>query len=269
MHGARIGITAARRAAEQEALVHALGGVAVLGATVDLDAAASPQAVHRAITDVVDARLDIAVFHTGVGVRHTLAAADRCGRFDDLMRSLASARVVARGHKARRALHAAGIAVDAVASPPESAAVRDLLLGWGVAGRRIMVQCIGPEDDPMVGPLRAGGADVVTVHPYDIAPPSDSSAGRRLASMAACGELDAVAFTSASAVAGFVSLAAAARIDLGRLNSGRCVVTSVGPVTTRALREQGLRVDVEPRVPRMGAMYQALAGHLGSRSIAA
>ncbi|MCB0880672.1 MAG: uroporphyrinogen-III synthase [Thermoleophilia bacterium] len=264
MCGARIGITGARRAAEQEALVHALGGVPVLGSTVNLDVAAAAGGVHRALADVVESRLDVAVW-----VRHIVAAADRCGRFEDLLRSLAGARVIARGHKARRALRAAGIEVDVVASPPESATVRDLLLAAGIDGLRVMVQCTGADDDPMVAPLRAAGADVVTIHPYDIAPPVDTAAARRLAGMAVSGEIEAITFTSANAVRGFVAIAAAAGIDVRSLGAGPCLVASVGPVTRAALRDAGVRVDVEPATPRMGAMFRMLAEHLGARARAA
>lgn len=70
-------------------------------------------------------------------------------------------------------------------------------------------------------------------------------------------------FTSAHAVHGFAAIAERAEIDVLSITRRGVLVASVGPVTTAALREHGLAADVEPDVPRMGALYRAVAHALG------
>jgi uroporphyrinogen-III synthase len=42
---------------------------------------------------------------------------------------------------------------------------------------------------------------------------------------------------------------------------GRVVVAAVGPVAARALREHGIRVDLEPQHPKMGPLVRDLASY--------
>jgi uroporphyrinogen-III synthase len=256
-----VGITAARRVEEQAALVRSLGGVPVVGPCIDVDRPAPDALVRAALQVALAEPLDVAVFVTGVGAAHLVAVAQRSGLAGPLRVSLARARVVVRSGKPRRVLRELGVRVDWVADPPEGRAVRDELLRRPLAGRRVMVQCGGPAPDPMVGVLRVAGARVVTVHPYDIAPPADAAAAMRLARDAAAGLLDAVTFTSAHAVHGFVALAERAGVEPAAAGDG-ALVAAVGPVTRDALLGHGLRVDVEPATPRMGAMLRALAARL-------
>lgn len=265
MRGARIGITAARRAQEQVAIVRSLGGVPRHGPSIDVDHPAPDGPVRRALARALAEPLDIAVFMTGVGADHLAGVASRMGATARLAAALGEAQVIARGGKPRRALRALGVATDWVADPPESRAIRDALLRRGVAGRRVLVQCAGPDLDPLVPSLRAAGASVIAVHPYDIEPPPDAGGAVAIAREAVAGELEAITFTSAHAVNGFVALADRSGLDPSRLAGSPALLVAVGPVTADALRAHGLPIDVEPAVPRMGAMYQALAARLDRR----
>src|SRR5205807_4299250 len=72
MNGARVGITAAGRAAEQAALVRSLGGVAVLGPALRPDAPAPDDRLAPTLDRVLASPLELAVFLTGVGAELTL-----------------------------------------------------------------------------------------------------------------------------------------------------------------------------------------------------
>ncbi len=268
MNGARVGITAARRADEQAALVRSLGGVPHHGPSVDLDTPAPDALVRDALIAIGAAPLDIAVFVTGVGARHLLRAAERADLMAPVLAALRGARVIARGTKPRRVLRELDIPVDLTAHPAESRVIRDLLLAEPIAGRRIFVQCAGAPPDLMIAPLRAAGADVLEAHPYALDIPPDGRAALALAEDAVAGRLDALTFTSAHAVHGLVALAERAGIDVARIGTGGAVIVAVGPVTREALLEHGLPVHVEPQTPRMGAMFRALAAALAERSTA-
>ncbi len=265
--GARVGVTAGRRADEQAALVTALGGVPRHGSSVDIDRPVSGAGIAAIVEDLITAPPDVAVFMTGVGARHILAGAALGGRLPTLVATLASRRLVARGGKPRRVLRDYGLEADWTAEPAEGRAVVAGLLAEGVRGRRIVVQCAGEGPEPMTSALRAAGARVREVHPYTLDIPGDDAPAAVLAREAAAGGLDALTFTSARAVEGFAAIARRAGVDLGGIRRAGVVVAAVGPVTREALVAHGLPVDVEPRTPRMGAMFHALAAALaGSRA---
>src|SRR5205807_5347249 len=96
MNGARVGITAARRAAEQAARVRSLGGVPVLGPALRPDAPAPDDRLAPTLDRVLASPLELAVFLTGVGAELTLALAERLGRAGPLRAALDGAWVVAR-----------------------------------------------------------------------------------------------------------------------------------------------------------------------------
>lgn len=266
MNGARIGITAARRAGEQAALVRSLGGVPCVGSSIDIDHPVSDEVMAGVIARVLEAPLDVAVFITGVGARHMLDAATRLGVDESLLAALRQTRVIVRGSKPRRVLRALDVPIEWTASPAESHVIREALVGENVTGRRIMVQCAGSAPDVMIAPLRDAGAEVIDVHPYDLDIPADGERALALARDAVAGRLGALTFTSAHAVHGFVALVERAGIDLEAVAAGGALIVSVGPVTGAALAEHGLVVDVEPQTPRMGAMFHELASALARRA---
>lgn len=262
MNGALIGITGARRAAEQAALVTSLGGIPVPGPALRPDAPEPDAVLAPAVAGLLSEPVDVVVFLTGVGARLIYDYAQRIGRERDLRARLARATVVARGTKPRRALRAVAVDVDLLVDPPLTTAVRDALLAGPVAGRRFFVQGFGPEPTDLTVPLRDGGADVLLVSPYAASLPDDTAPAEDLARRALHGDLAAVTFTSALAARQFVAIAEAAGVDADALNACPALIVAVGPVTADALRADGLRVDVEPATPRMGAMYHALAAAL-------
>lgn len=263
MEGRRIGITAARRADEQAALVRALGGIPVPGPTIGFDAPNDEPAVRGQIAKALEEQPDIAVVMTGVGAKHLVAVAERAGLASDLRATLDASTVIARGSKARGVLRRMEIRVDHVADPPSSDGLAAGPTLNHVRGMRALVICTGPADDPIVATLRSRGATVATVHPYAIPAPAESDPALRLARDVVAGSVAAITFTSANAVAGFAALCAGSDLD-GFEPHASVLIAAVGPVTREALLSHGWRVDVEPETPRMGAMYHALADRLQS-----
>ena len=99
--------------------------------------------------------------------------------------------------------------------------------------------------------LRAAGARVTVADAYRTVVPEASVAAVR--AMAAP---DAVMFTSASTVVNLMGLLARAGV---RLPEG-VVLASIGPVTSRALRESGLEPTVEARESTIPSLVEALVG---------
>ena len=100
--------------------------------------------------------------------------------------------------------------------------------------------------------LRFAGADVTEVTAYrtldaDSVPSEALDAVRK-------GEVDIISFFSASA---FRSVSAKVGVDV----LGRIAIAAIGPVTADAIREAGLKVSVESKVPTAKAFIAALLAH--------
>jgi uroporphyrinogen-III synthase/sugar diacid utilization regulator/putative methionine-R-sulfoxide reductase with GAF domain len=261
--GVRVGITAARKADEQAALVRSFGGVPVMGPSLRADESLPREEIARELVDALAGTIDIVVFLTGAGVEMLLSAARECGIEDRLGVALERARVIARGPKPRKALRAADIRIDATLDPPRMTAIRDLLLSEGVDGKRILIQGFGPPPRELATPLRRAGATVNVLSPYARGWPADPGPAMDLASQAARGKLDALTFTSAQAARQFMALADERGVDSDAINASGVMVVAVGPVTEAALAECGLTVHIAPERGKMGTMYRALADALG------
>jgi len=261
-----VGITAARRAVEQASLCESLGLDPVVGPCIDVDRPVDDEAMLAPLRAALDDALTVTVFMTGIGSRHVMGVAERHGLADRLAARLAETTVVARGSKARNALRRQGIRVDHVADPPETSGVLAILRRLVAAGDRVLVQSAGPTPDDVGAAVTDLGATPFDVRPYAIAAPSDDLPAIAMIRAAERGELAAVTFTSAHAVEGFAALAERADADPDRIAEAGVMMASVGPVTSAALTDLGMRVGYEPEVSRMGALYQGLARRLGART---
>jgi uroporphyrinogen III methyltransferase/synthase len=146
------------------------------------------------------------------------------------VRPLAGVTVAAVGRATADALRAHGIVADVV---PDQAVAEALVDALGdVRGRRVLVATAAGAQTALADGLRAGGADVDMVHLYrTVAEPVDPDAV--LAS-------DLVTFTSSSTVANLRAALDGAGRRLAELRA-----VSIGPVTTRALREAGVEPVAE------------------------
>lgn len=262
MTGARVGITAHRRAEEQARLVTSLGGVPVMGRSLEADVPRRVSAFDEELRAALAGPVDVAVFLTGVGVRLTLQAAARTGLEELLRDRLEHAVVIARGAKPRRELRRLGLRIDWTAEPASTLLIRDRLLREGPDGRRIVVQAFAEPPHALTAPLEARGAVCPVLNPYVLGWPQDQAPARRLARSAADGALDAIAFTTARAGQHFLAIAETAGIDARDLQRGGALIAAVGPVTRAALESEGLPVHLVADPPRMGTMYRMLASAL-------
>ena len=266
--GCRILVTAQRRADELGGALARRGACVTvapaLGVVPHVDEASLLESTRKIIADPVD----VVVVTTGIGFRGWLDTAEAAGLADDLVTALGSVRLVARGPKARGALHAAGLRADWVAESETSAEIADFLLAEGVTGLRIAVQRHGAGDDGLHDRLTGGGAGVIELEVYRWGPPPDPSLLTETARDAAEGGYDAVLFTSAPGAAAWLeelrrSDLLQAAVELS--HSGSLLVAAVGPVTAEPLRVAGFEVVVPERW-RMGALVRLVIIELGSHA---
>jgi uroporphyrinogen-III synthase len=265
--GYTVAVTAARRKEELGALLDRRGARVVYAPAIRIVPLSDDAELVAATREVLARPVDLVVATTGVGFRGWLEAADTWDL--PLVEHLRSARVMARGPKARGAIRGGGL-VDAWSPESESSAevLSHLLSGaeGPLEGRRIAVQLHGDPLSDLVAALRDRGAEVLTVPVYRWVLPDDVAPVRRLVESTVAGGIDAIAFTSAPAAASLLSVAdeLGRRADLVAALQARVLAIAVGPVTAGPLEAAGVPTR-QPVRARLGALAREVVARLPER----
>ena len=189
---------------------------------------------------------DDLILLTGEGLRRLLACIDKNepALRADFVAQLARVRKITRGPKPARALRELGLKTDLAAELPTTAGVIASLADGQLAGRNVGVQLYGTEPNvPLVEFLEHANAHVRTVAPYIYATKSDDAAVLALLDRMTRGEVDAIAFTSASQVDRLFAIAPVAQVQAAL---ARTRVAAVGPVVADALAQRAVSVASMP-----------------------
>ncbi|MCZ2820175.1 uroporphyrinogen-III synthase [Modestobacter sp. VKM Ac-2977] len=265
--GYTVAVTAARRSEELGALLDRRGARVLYAPAIRIVPLSDDADLVTATREVLAAPVDLVVATTGVGFRGWLEAAEAWDL--PLREHLATARVLARGPKARGAIRGAGL-VDAWSPESESSAevLSHLLSGaeGPLPGRRIAVQLHGDPLPELVAGLVRAGAEVVKVPVYRWVLPEDTAPLRRLVAVIAARAVDAVTFTSAPAAASLLQVAEEEGVYAGVLSALTDAVlpVAVGPVTAAPLEAAGVR-SVQPERARLGALARSVVSELPAR----
>jgi uroporphyrinogen-III synthase len=265
--GYTVAVTAERRREELGALLERRGARVVHAPAIRIVPLADDADLVAATREVLARPVDLVVATTGVGFRGWLEAA---GAWDlPLVEHLGTARVLARGPKARGAIRGGGL-LDAWSPESESSAevLSHLLSGaeGPLAGRRIVVQLHGDPLPDLVTGLRQNGAEVLTVPVYRWVLPEDVAPVHRLVAGIADGGIDAVTFTSAPAVVGLLTVAGqdGRRAELVAALRNRVTAFAVGPVTAGPLDAEGIP-SFQPERARLGPLAREVVARLPER----
>jgi uroporphyrinogen-III synthase len=265
--GYTVAVTAARRKEELGALLDRRGARVVYAPAIRIVPLADDAELVAATRAVLERPVDLVVATTGVGFRGWLEAADAWDL--PLVEHLQTARVLARGPKARGAIRSGGL-VDAWSPGSESSAevLSHLVSGaeGPLQGRRIAVQLHGDPLPDLVAGLRETGAEVLTVPVYRWVLPEDVAPVRRLVEAVVAGGIDAVTFTSAPAAAGLLSVAdgLGLRAALVAAFTTRVLAIAVGAVTAGPLEAAGIPSRAPERA-RLGALAREVVDRLPER----
>lgn len=153
------------------------------------------------------------------------------------VRALKRIRIAAVGAVTAEALRSRGLTADLVPEKYQSTALLPHLPS-DLSGQRISVVRAEEGNDEFLDELRQRGASVQLGIAYRTVGAADGAG--ELSSLLERNEVDAITFTSGSTVSQLVR-----QIPAGLLMSSRARFVSIGPVTSRALSEHGLRVDAE------------------------
>lgn len=281
--GYTVGVTADRRADEQIELLERRGATVMHAPTIRTHPLVDEEALAAATREALSAPVDIAVLITAIGARGWVEAAESLGVADDLLDMLARSELYVRGSKAKGAATTLGLPVT-WAAPASSTEVRERLLQRGVKDARIVVQLDGAGTDPssnrpratpdrsgvstgtrrLVTDLQEAGATVIGVPIYRWTFPEDTSPATRLIRAIVDQRVDAVTFTTGTALTQLVAIAEQEGVAaplLKALNRTTRVVC-VGPVCADMARQLGIEELIEPQRARLGSMVYEFASRL-------
>ena len=265
--GFRIGVTAARKAEEQVALLERRGAKVTWAPALSADPhRVDAEALRTATERVLAEPIDLFLATTGVGMRAWFEAAEDWGLLAPLLVALGNAEILARGPKSVGALRARGLRELWTPESEEFDDVLRHLRGRDLTGKRIVVQEHGQSLSMVAHALRRQGAIVETVTVYRLAAALDPTPIFGMVDLVADAELDAVTFTSAPAIAAFMEAAGSTgrRDDVIAAMQADVIACCVGPVTAAAFEMWGVPT-IFPERSRTGAMVKFLEAELPSR----
>jgi uroporphyrinogen-III synthase len=214
--------------------------------------------------ELLAGRLDGVIFMTGVGARVLMdVLKTRCPQ-EQIVRALTEVLVVARGPKPTAILRELQVPISVAV--PEPNTWREVLRtleqrpkGFVLEGQRIAVQEYGITNASFLDELRKRGAQVTRVPVYRWGLPHDLGPLRQALRAIVAGDAQVILFTNAMQVESVLHIAAEESFQDQLLQAfERCVVGSVGPTCSEALVAHHIRVDIEPKHPKMGMLvYEA------------
>jgi uroporphyrinogen III methyltransferase / synthase len=172
--------------------------------------------------------------------------------------AVAKTRVAAVGRATAAALTRCGLTADVVPAKFQSTAIAPLL-GDDVRGLGIAIIRAEKGRDELIDDLRGRGAVVDLAVAYRTI--GVESLPEELRQSIRRGEIDAVTFTSPSTVENLLALLGAEE----RAALGCAVLASIGPVTSKAMRESGLPPTVEATEASVEALARAVVEALSAR----
>jgi uroporphyrinogen III methyltransferase/synthase len=161
-------------------------------------------------------------------------------------------KVAAIGPATAAALRAEGIRVDVLPKRFVAEEVFEALRQAGpLEGRQVLLPRADIARETLPELLRAAGAEVEVVVAYRTVAASEEISGAL--ELVRDGRVDVVTFTSGSTVRSFL----AAVRDKGELH-GKFASASIGPITSRALRDAGFEPDIEASVYTVDGLIDAI-----------
>ncbi len=267
--GLRVLSLESRRANEIELLIRKQGGEAFVAPSVRERALDDQTDVFRLLEDLEAGRFEMLVLMTGVGLgfwRDAVASRFPVERAEAALRKV---KLLARGPKPSSLLRSWGIIPDITI--PEPNTWREVIEALKTRPeRRLAIQEYGRPNQEFVEALHRLNIEAETFALYKWELPENVEPLRQAVQRLATGEADVVLFTSSIQLDHLLSVAAEQKLTSQVLNAlrSKTVIASVGPVMNATLEEHGIKPDIVPASPKMGALVK-MAGDEAAAALAA
>ena len=259
--GLRVLTLESRRAQEMAKLIANAGGEPVVAPSMrEVPLESNTDALEFAAA-LLDAKLDVVIFLTGVGTRALTRVVESKYAKEEFVQALSRTAVVARGPKPVAALREMNVPIALAIREPntwrEILSTLDDSKLLSTRGRRVAVQEYGVSNPELLAGLKERGAEVMAVPVYEWMLPEDTGPLRSAIRALGSGEIDVAMFTSSVQLRHLLQVGEQMKQKEGVLKGlARAVVVSIGPVTTEELKTHGIRVDLEPSHPKMGFLVK-------------
>ncbi|MGH9470967.1 MAG: uroporphyrinogen decarboxylase family protein, partial [Terriglobia bacterium] len=253
-----------RNAREAASLIARHGGAPRIAPSVEEVPLEDHSAAFEFAERLLAGRFDAVVLMTGVGVTTLVGAIEKRHARAAIVSALARTAVIARGSKTVRALKTLGL--NRIIAAPEPNTWREVLNALDSLpnkATRVAVQEYGAANNEFLAELVRRGADVFRVPVYRWTLPRDSAPLEEALRAITGGQARVVIFTNAVQVEHVWQVAAGMGLSL-ESPLKRCVVCSIGPSCSEALRRHGIAADVEPEHHRMGILVHEAAQRSGA-----
>jgi uroporphyrinogen-III synthase len=260
MKAKRIAILESRLGEQLASLVAQRGGVPfhapALAELPDLD----PQRIGALVRSLGSKPAKLFIFQTGVGTRALFAALDRMHLSDAFVALLEKSIVAVRGPKPTGALRSRGVRIDCSAADPfTTKEVLESILDIELREERVIIQRYGSANAELDRALEARGAEVTEIPTYRWSLPADTRPLENLIGALERDEMHAAVFTNAEQVRNLFAVAdRIGKVQVLRQALNRTFVASIGPVASAALREYEVKIGLESKPPKLGALMSAL-----------
>jgi uroporphyrinogen-III synthase len=253
-----------RRSAESSRLIARQGGEPVEAPSLREVPLRGPTGLDALEQDLLAGLPLLLILLTGVGAELLLEGLSQGVSRERALALLgaSSTTIVCRGPKPHAALKSWAIKPALVVGEPNTwrDVLRELDERSLVAGRAVHVQEYGRTNSELMAALaERAPASLRQVKTYEWTLPDDLGPLEAAIERIASGDAEVALFTSGVQIEHLFRVAqqlgAVARLRAG---FSRVVVASVGPLTSEALRAQGLTPDVEPAHPKLGHLIVAL-----------
>jgi uroporphyrinogen-III synthase len=280
--GLRIAITGSRRASELAHIVKNFGGIPLFAPTIAIEAKQDiPKEIENFIARIIGGSIDYVIFMTGPGVYLFMLAAKDLGLENKLVEALNQIVIISRSFKPKYALAKHGVQTDIVPEENTSEGIARVLKNYDIQNKKIAILCHGSYPVGLKEQLMTRGAQVIEYSIYNYSLELNEGGAKILNSMGFeyqtpkeqkvielveeidKGLIDAITFTSPPAVYGLFKIAEFHHMKKSLESSlNNCtIIVAVGPSTKKALEQNSVKVDVVPKVYKIGPMIKALSDY--------
>lgn len=259
LFGKRVLVTRTReQASELVALLEEHGADCLEGSTINIVPPDSWEEADRAIDSL--SRYDWLLFTSLNAVKFFFMRLNEKGRD---ARALHNVKLGVVGAATADVLNTYGLVADLVPEEFTGDGLADAMLRQGVTGKRILIPRALKAREVLPKTLREGGADVTVASVYQNVQPEQYDEIRKALSDKS---VDIITFTSSSTVSNFVDML---KIDssenLHALLKG-ITVASIGPVTSKTARDNGLDVHIQPKTFTIPALVDEIVDYFTSKT---
>jgi uroporphyrinogen-III synthase len=265
LKGKTIAVTRPREQAKETVrAIEERGGKPYLFPTIEIRGQRDMSAAKAFFTALSSGMVDYVVLMSVNGVQHLLEAAERLGVKDEVKTNLKDTMKIAVGPKTAQEMEKNGISVDLIPEKYTSEGILQCLQQQHAKGKTIYIPRTSEAPPELAEKLRAMGNEVKEVYVYKSQIPSNRGRlAQKFVKNLSNDGIDAIIFTSSLGVKNFFMMLkqVISERKLKSLIEEKIIVVAIGPTTSKALAENGIKVDVMPENHTFNEALDALGSY--------